>query len=119
MKHTAFEKEDDILSEMRTLNVRPELKAANEEIARSNSALYKSQIIDQNLKIKILEWLTNDIRLLKPVSGEKQIIELIGTFPQYCRTGVIFADLINRLNGKIEVIKGIIRQPQNNNLSQI
>jgi hypothetical protein len=38
---------------------------------------------------------------------DKQRENLKQTLPQYCRTGVMFADLINRLNGRIEVIKGI------------
>ena len=29
--------------------------------------------------------------------------------PKYCRTGVIFADLLNKINGREEVIKGVYR----------
>ena len=72
--------------------------------------------VDEQLKMKILDWLTNDVRLLKPMT-EKQKDGLLRNFPQYSRTGVIFADLINRLNGRNEVIKGVYRNPPKGNSS--
>jgi hypothetical protein len=76
------------------------------------------QVVDDSLKAKILHWLINDVRLLKAMS-EEQLYGLKVNLPQYCRSGVMFADLINRLAGRDEVIKGIARNPQGNNLSQV
>ena len=63
-----------------------------------------------------MDWLSNGVRLLKPMSN---VDPLVANFPQFCRTGVIFGDLVNRLNGRNEVIKGIHRNPPKGNTSQI
>ena len=60
--------------------------------------------------LKILDWLIDEVRLVKPMN-EAQYEELMRNFPKYCQSGVMFADLINRLSGKEEVIKGISRNP--------
>jgi len=39
--------------------------------------------------------------------------KLINDLPMYCKNGVFFCDLINRLNGKHTIIKGIDRNPKN------
>ena len=33
--------------------------------------------------------------------------------PKICRNGVIFFDLLNRLSGREEVLKGALRNPKN------
>ena len=66
------------------------------------------------LKMKIIDWLSNEVRLLKPTPDNTQ---LIANFHQFCRTGVIFGDLINRLNGRNEIIKGMHRNPPKGNMS--
>ena len=113
---------DDIMSEMQTLNIRPSydnraLDKSSRHFLDENSSSHIEPIGDA-LKVKILEWLTNDVRLLKPMS-ERQREGLTRNFPSYSRTGVIFADLINRLNGRNEVITGIYRNPPKGNTSQI
>lgn len=34
-------------------------------------------------------------------------------FPQYCRNGVFFFDLVNKICGKNEALKGVQRTPKN------
>ena len=77
---------------------------------------YKKQVIDDGLKLRIIEWLVNEVRMLKSMN-ERQVEELKANLPEYCRSGVMFCDLINRLNGKDEVIKGINRNPPKGNTS--
>ena len=48
--------------------------------------------VDFRTKNKILEWLI-DIRLIKENAVS------VPEFPPYCRNGVLFSDLINRLEG--------------------
>ena len=60
----------------------------------------------------------NDVKLLKPMIAA-QLEELKTNLPSYCRTGVLIADLVNRIAGRDEVIKGIHRNPRQDNLSQI
>lgn len=58
-------------------------------------------------RYKVLDWLIQDVKLLR--NNDKLIDEL----PLYCKNGVFFCDLINRLNGKHPIIKGIDRNPKN------
>jgi len=51
--------------------------------------------------------------------NEHQLEDLKVNLPKYCMSGVMFCDLINRLNGKDEVIKGVNRNPPKGNTSQI
>jgi len=53
--------------------------------------------------LKILAWL-KEIQLIQR-TVQPQL------FPRYCRNGVLFADLLNKLGGRTPVIKGIIRTP--------
>ena len=115
---------DDVMSEMQTLSVQKESHhGVDQEIAREfltsqekNRSNSKVQVIDMALKVKIIDWLSNEVRLLKPTPDNTQ---LIANFHQFCRTGVIFGDLINRLNGRNEIIKGMHRNPPKGNMSQI
>lgn len=51
----------------------------------------------------ILKWFV-DINLIKD-----NIPNLDQKLPKICKNGVIYSDLINRLNGKNDVLKGINR----------
>ena len=66
--------------------------------------------VDEKTKVRILRWLINDIKL---ISNQLNFTNLLHDFPKYCRNGVLFGDLINRLRGREEVIKGIHRAPKN------
>jgi len=50
--------------------------------------------VDEKTKNKILKWLVEDVKLISnQVSTAKLLIDL----PKYCRNGVLFGDLVNRL----------------------
>ena len=66
--------------------------------------------VDEKTKIKLLRWLIEDIKLL---SNQVNPSKLIFDLPKYCRNGVLFGDLLNRLKGRDEVIKGLHRTPKN------
>ena len=63
--------------------------------------------INENLKNKIYLWLI-DIGLIKGKNIKKDDI------PNLFSNGILFCDLINRLGGKNEIIKGIIRKIKKN-----
>ena len=66
--------------------------------------------VDEKTKFRLLRWLIDDIKLISnQVNPAKLILEL----PKYCRNGVLFGDLLNRLRGREEVIKGLHRTPKN------
>ena len=66
--------------------------------------------VDEKTKHKLLRWLIEDVKLISnQVNPQKLILDL----PKYCRNGVLFGDLINRLRGREEVIKGLHRAPKN------
>lgn len=54
-------------------------------------------IISQEVKEKLINWLY-EINLLKPT----QISGLDDKLPKLAKTGVFFADLLNRLHGKLD-----------------
>ena len=62
--------------------------------------------VNEALKKKILEWLFS-ITFLKESAKDLEI-----KLPKICKNGVIFADLINRLEGRNDTIKGITRHPE-------
>ena len=62
---------------------------------------------NENLKNKIYLWLI-DIGLIKEKNIKKEDI------PNLFSNGILFCDLINRLGGKNEIIKGIIRKIKKN-----
>ena len=124
-KIVADPEEDDVISEMRSLTVRP---TQNQYLGDSR-ALDRSQGLPHNTarmrsrglevenetkvdsvsvktKRKLLKWL-EDINLLRRKAVS------IKEFPQFCRNGVIFFDLINKLAGREPVLKGIQRNPKN------
>lgn len=59
-----------------------------------------------NLKNKLYEWLLS-INLIK-----ENIKVNLNKFHKICRNGVIFADIINRMESKNEVLTGIARKPR-------
>ena len=66
--------------------------------------------VDEKTKVRLLRWLIDDIKLL---GNHLQFQKLINEFPRYCRNGVLFGDLINRIKGRDPVIKGLHRVPKN------
>jgi hypothetical protein len=63
--------------------------------------------VDLKTKHRVLDWLIIDVKLLRRNDN------LINELPLYCKNGVFFSDLINRLNGKAPIMKGIDRNPKN------
>lgn len=113
------ESEEDIISEMRCLTVRPIDKESQSKsfVSKNNTARMRStglevqndvQVsgVSMKTKRKLLRWL-EEINLIrrKAVSIE--------AFPQFCRNGVIFFDLVNKLNGRTPILNGIQRNPKN------
>ncbi|CAI2358904.1 unnamed protein product [Moneuplotes crassus] len=119
----AGESEEDIISEMRSLTVRPAdrdleenqmLKTQNTQKTQNTARIRSREIqddvqVDQvnpKSKIKLLKWLES-INLIR-----KNAVA-IQEFPQFCRNGVIFFDLVNKLSGRNQVLKGVHRNPKN------
>eukprot|EP00347_Sterkiella_histriomuscorum_P018003 403347156 len=101
---------EEIMSEMQTLKILPESKEVGTTKHKQQTLLQQEITIDPvdtKTQYKILDWLIQDVKLLK--HNDKLISEL----PFYCKNGVFFCDLINRLNGKHAIIKGIDRNPKN------
>lgn len=68
------------------------------------------QPVDEKTKFKLIRWLIDDVKL---ISNMVNTLKLIQDLPKYCRNGVLFGDLVNRLRGRDEVIKGLHRAPKN------
>lgn len=66
--------------------------------------------VDEKTKLRVIRWLVEDVKL---ISNQLNSQKLLHDLPKYCRNGVLFGDLINRLQGRDEVIKGIHRAPKN------
>ena len=80
------------------------LKKKNENgNTENNSKSSNSNLISNNLKKKIYSWLI-DLNIIK-----EKIIK-IEDIPNLFSNGILYCDLINRLEGKNETIKGIIRK---------
>ena len=60
----------------------------------------------QGLKESLIVYL-EDLDVIRPGTVDSDLLINV------CRTGVLYADLVNRLEGKAEVIKGIERNPKN------
>lgn len=88
------------MNEQRTLDIEP--------LAQSQ----QFTSISDATKNKLLDWLISEVRLLRPMN-QKQRESLKDTFAQYCRSGVLFADLANRLSGRVDVVRGIHRTQSN------
>jgi len=112
-----LESEDDVISEMRSLTIRPAGKENQSFFWRNNSARMKDKGLNQDSEIvvsdvnmktkrKLIRWL-EDINLIR-----KHAVS-INEFPQFWRNGVIFYDLVNKINGRNPVLKGVQRNPRN------
>jgi hypothetical protein len=66
--------------------------------------------VDERTKVRVIRWLIEDVKLISP---SLLIEKLLTDLPKYCRNGVLFGDLLNRLHGREEVIKGLNRNPKN------
>jgi hypothetical protein len=60
----------------------------------------------KDLKSSIISYL-EELDVIRPGTVDSDLLLNI------CRTGVLYADLVNRLEGKSEVVKGIERNPKN------
>ena len=67
---------------------------------------YEPRPVPEMLKESLVDWLDS----LHIIRKDPNIVQVI---PSICRTGVLFCDLVNRLEGRTEVIKGIERNPKN------
>jgi hypothetical protein len=66
--------------------------------------------VDERTKLRLLRWLIDDVKL---INGSLSIQKLIEDLPKFCKNGVLLGDLVNRLHGRDEVIKGLNRNPKN------
>ena len=82
------------MQEMQTLNVAPERK---ESASKKKSEEITIPEVERRTKIKLMDWLVFEVKLIK---NNTNCDKLINDLPHYCRNGVFFSDLINRLNGK-------------------
>ena len=85
------------MGEQRKLKVQPQVNEL------------KVQPVDDRTKLKILRWLIEDVKLL---GQQNSVIKLANELVGYCRNGVLFADLLNKLAGREQVILGIFRLPK-------
>ena len=111
--------EEDVISEMRSLTVRPMGRDPNEnEFSQTHqTARIRAQEleigndvqidpINPKTKNKLLKWLESINLIRRNAVSVKE-------FPQFCRNGVIFFDLVNKLSGRDQVLKGVHRNPKN------
>lgn len=66
--------------------------------------------IDHRTKLKLIRWLVDDVSLISPTLS---IDRLTADLPKFCRSGVLLGDLLNRLHGREQIIKGLNRNPKN------
>lgn len=118
IRNERAESEEDVISEMRSLTVRPTGRVLNnknrkvQNTARLKSREFKEEnevniaLINPKSKVKLLKWLESINLIRKSAVSVKE-------FPQFCRNGVIFFDLVNKLGGREQVLKGVHRNPKN------
>jgi hypothetical protein len=113
------ESEEDVISEMRSLTVRPfnrDIQNKSFNTTHNTARMHSKELdvavetrisgVSMKTKRKLLRWL-EEINLIR-----KKAVA-IKEFPQFCRNGVIFFDLINKLNGRTPILKGVHRSPKN------
>ncbi|CAK74914.1 unnamed protein product (macronuclear) [Paramecium tetraurelia] len=86
-----------------------ESKSQHDELNQDqnfNQQQQQQNSITNEQKQQLIEWL-KQIRLIK---SNAQGLEY--KLPKICKNGVIFFDLINRLTGRDEVLKGALRNPK-------
>lgn len=97
------------MSEMQTLNVQPEV-IENKNSHHQKQLMFapiKIDPVEPKIKQRVLEWLGNEVKLLKVNQ------RLLDDLPLYCKNGVFLCDLANRLSGRANTIKGVDRNPKN------
>jgi hypothetical protein len=61
--------EDEIMSEMQTLNVKPSSKESSQPTQSTRTMMVSSEIkidqVDLKTKQRVLEWLSSDVKLVK------------------------------------------------------
>ena len=67
---------------------------------------YEPRPIAETLKESLVDWLEG----LHIIRKDSNVLALV---PNICRTGVLFCDLVNKLQSRSEVIRGIERNPKN------
>ncbi|CAD8140220.1 unnamed protein product [Paramecium pentaurelia] len=86
-----------------------ESQSQHEVLNQDQNCNYQQEhqnLINSEQKQQLIEWL-KQIRLIK---SNAQGLE--NKLPKICKNGVIFFDLINRLTGRDEVLKGALRNPK-------
>lgn len=68
---------------------------------------YEAKPVPESMKERLIGWL-EESGVVKKGSLNSAVL------PELCRAGVILSDLVNRLEGKNEVLRGIQRHPKNN-----
>lgn len=106
--YTSITTRTSLAENMRTLsqenrNMTPKKSLTCRASLRSDEDRIVITPVNQEIKSKILDWLFS-INLIK-----EHIPDLEWKLPKICRNGLIFSDLLNKLEGRQEVIKGIIR----------
>jgi len=96
---------------MKKVNLHSILKNSSRNLKTSNNKSISVDNFDipsmnSSSKSRLFKWLIS-IDLLK--ENLKNIIEKL---PKICRNGVIYADIINRLEPRGEILKGIARKPK-------
>ena len=66
--------------------------------------------VDEKTKVRLMRWLVDDVKL---ISNQLSVPKLLQDLPKYCRNGVLMGDLLNRIQGRDECIKGLHRAPKN------
>ena len=94
-------KKNDIINSVRISE--PERKPVANEVKREEQIAIIP--VNDETKDKLINWLYS-ITLIK-----ENIKDIDKKLPKICKDGVIFIDLINRLEGKHETIKGANRKP--------
>lgn len=87
--------------------MRPESKEPKKQAKELMFQEIKIDTVDLKTKQKVLEWLANEVKLVKLNQ------RLIEDLPLYCKNGVFLCDLANRLSGREGNLKGIDRNPKN------
>lgn len=85
---------------------------SSKNIKNRNENITIDEVLPET-KDRILNWL-GSIGLIR-----QNVANLLEKLPKICKNGVLFIDLINRLNGKNEILKGIFREPKQNSHFEI
>ena len=95
----------NVMSQMQQLSITPERINQHSTIDSVHTTIIQPQQVDSKTKQKVLLWLRDTGLVKKAIDSE--------VFPRYCRNGVLYADFLNKLAGKTQPVKGIVRNPVN------